>query len=234
MSPRSVQRNGIDRNTGVYALDVQNSALTHLLRVGDDGAISAASGFGVSATGTVIANDMQAASGGIVSIVNAPGYPDLSVSGAGTIANYLSIIGATSGGDATLEWTGSDSTVNAQLKNSSTVGTFKFVNGTGNMQFGVVNAAGSVSYIQATGAASGDPSISAGGTAANVLLGSGTALATNATTGFVRLPGMAGASMGTIANVSAGAPAVWIDTTNKKICYEAVGGTPECSAAFAP
>lgn len=67
---------------------------------------------------------------------------------------------------------------------------------------------------------------------ANTIIGSGSALATNATTGFVQIATMAGAPTGTVG--AAGKAAVVIDTTNKKLCYSTGSGTWECSAAFTP
>lgn len=70
------------------------------------------------------------------------------------------------------------------------------------------------------------------GGVSNVIIGTGSALATNATAGFLQLATMAGAPTGTVG--AAGQAAVVIDTTNKKICYSTGGGTWECSAAFTP
>lgn len=67
---------------------------------------------------------------------------------------------------------------------------------------------------------------------ANTIIGSGSALATNATTGFLQIATMGGAPTGTVG--AAGKAAIVIDTTNKKLCYSTGGGTWECSAAFTP
>ena len=66
----------------------------------------------------------------------------------------------------------------------------------------------------------------------NIVAGTGAALATNATSGFIQIATMAGAPTGIVG--AAGKAAVVIDTTNKKICYSTGGGTWECSAAFTP
>ena len=66
----------------------------------------------------------------------------------------------------------------------------------------------------------------------NVVLGTGTAIATNATTGMIQVPTMAGTPTGTVG--AAGKAALVVDTTNKKICYSIGGGTWTCSAAFTP
>jgi hypothetical protein len=76
--------------------------------------------------------------------------------------------------------------------------------------------------------------VSLGGSQANVLMGSGNALATNATVGFPLIPSSAGAPTGTVSGASAGKVAIEIDTTNKKLCYTTGGGVWECSAAFTP
>lgn len=76
--------------------------------------------------------------------------------------------------------------------------------------------------------------INIGNASANVLLGPGSALATNATVGFPLIPSSAGTPTGTVAGAAAGKVAIQIDTTNKKLCYSIGGGTWECSVAFLP
>lgn len=66
----------------------------------------------------------------------------------------------------------------------------------------------------------------------NTFVGTGSALATNAASGFLQIATMAGVPIGTVGAV--GKAALVIDTTNKKICYSTGGGTWECSAAFTP
>ena len=66
---------------------------------------------------------------------------------------------------------------------------------------------------------------------ANLVLGSGVVLANAATGGFIVVPAVAGTPTGTAG--AAAQPAIVIDTTNKKLCYN-TGGTWECSAAFTP
>lgn len=150
--------------------------------------------------------------------------------------NYIELHATASGNNPFIFGTGTGtSPIGLNFQTGSANGVFAWFNSVGAEAFQVNNVAGAVSFLDVSPAATGDPSIGiTGGTAANLLLGNGTALATTATAGFVRIPGMAGASTGNIVNVSAAAPAVWIDTTNKKICYEVVAGTPECSAAFTP
>src|SRR6185312_6315769 len=65
----------------------------------------------------------------------------------------------------------------------------------------------------------------------NFNLGGASALSTSATSGFLQIATVAGAPTGTVG--SAGAAAVVIDTTNKKLCYS-TGSAWECSAAFTP
>lgn len=76
--------------------------------------------------------------------------------------------------------------------------------------------------------------VNLGGAQANVQMGSGAALATNATIGFPLIPSSAGAPTGNVSGAGAGKVAIEIDTTNKKLCYTTGGGTWECSAAFTP
>jgi len=66
----------------------------------------------------------------------------------------------------------------------------------------------------------------------NFNLGGASALATSATSGFLQIATTAGTPTGTVG--AAGAAAVVIDTTNKKLCYSTGSGTWECSAAFSP
>jgi len=61
----------------------------------------------------------------------------------------------------------------------------------------------------------------------NTLVGTGSAIATNATSGFLQLPTMAGAPTGAVG--AAGQAAVVIDTTNNKICWSTGGGTWKCA-----
>jgi len=63
----------------------------------------------------------------------------------------------------------------------------------------------------------------------NFNLGGASALSTSATSGFLQIATTAGTPTGTVG--AAGAAAVVIDTTNKKLCYSTGGGTWECSAA---
>jgi hypothetical protein len=69
--------------------------------------------------------------------------------------------------------------------------------------------------------------VNIGNGSANVVVGSGSAIATNATSGFLQLPTMAGAPTGTVG--AAGKAAVVIDTTNNKICWSTGGGTWKCA-----
>ena len=73
-----------------------------------------------------------------------------------------------------------------------------------------------------------------GSAISNVLIGSGSVLATTATIGFPLIPSSAGTPTGTVTGVGAGKVAIEIDTTDKKLCYSVAGGTWECSAAFTP
>jgi hypothetical protein len=66
----------------------------------------------------------------------------------------------------------------------------------------------------------------------NVQIGTGSALATNAASGFIQVPTMAGSPSGTVG--AAGKAAFVIDTTNKKLCYSIGGGTWECTGALLP
>ncbi len=66
----------------------------------------------------------------------------------------------------------------------------------------------------------------------NTVVGTGAALATNATSGFLQIPTMAGAPSGTVG--AAGQAALVYDSTNKKLCVSIGGGTWECTVALLP
>lgn len=70
------------------------------------------------------------------------------------------------------------------------------------------------------------------GASGNTRIGTGSALATNATSGFLQIATMAGTPTGTVG--AAGQAALVIDTANKKICYSIGGGTWECTGALLP
>jgi hypothetical protein len=65
----------------------------------------------------------------------------------------------------------------------------------------------------------------------NVRIGGGSALATNATTGMLLIPSMAGTPTGNVGAL--GGVALNYDSTNKKLCVT-IGATVECTAAMTP
>jgi len=65
----------------------------------------------------------------------------------------------------------------------------------------------------------------------NVRIGGGSALATNATTGMLLIPSMAGTPTGNVGAL--GGVALNYDSTNKKLCVS-IGATVECTAAMTP
>ncbi|HZT90216.1 MAG TPA: hypothetical protein VFA12_19775 [Stellaceae bacterium] len=62
----------------------------------------------------------------------------------------------------------------------------------------------------------------------NVRFGTGSALATSATTGFPLIPTMAGAPTGSVG--AAGQAAIVIDTADNKLCWSTGGGTWKCAS----
>lgn len=60
-------------------------------------------------------------------------------------------------------------------------------------------------------------------TGGNTLIGTGSALATNATSGFLQVPTMAGSPSGTVG--AAGQAAIVVNTTANKLCWSVGGGT---------
>jgi len=89
-------------------------------------------------------------------------------------------------------------------------------NNTNNGQVRVLHTASSVHEIVLTGAAAGaNPRI--GTTAENLILGTGAALATNATAGHILMPTCAGVATGAVTAAGAGKAALVWDSTNKKL-----------------
>jgi hypothetical protein len=87
-----------------------------------------------------------------------------------------------------------------------------------NNQFVITATASTVNYLQVTGAASGaNPRIQASGE--NLLLGSGSALATTATAGYVMLPSCAGTPTGVPTAQGAGKIPMQFDTTGVKLWF---------------
>lgn len=95
------------------------------------------------------------------------------------------------------------------------------------------STAGGVTINGLTWIAPTAQTIQIGATSASVLVGTGSALATNATAGFLQIASMAGTPTGNCGGAT-GKACLVVDTTNKKVCYNVSGTTWECSAAFTP
>ena len=96
----------------------------------------------------------------------------------------------------------------------------------GQLRFYVGNDAGNSFKnwltVDRTGATIAKVSLAPSG--GDVLVGAGSALATNSQTGFLLMPAMAGAPSGAPTNWAAGAIPLVIDNSNHKICWNATGG----------
>jgi hypothetical protein len=86
---------------------------------------------------------------------------------------------------------------------------------TGTTQVSVTHTASADRYITLTGSAGGNPTI--GTSAGQLTLGTGSALATSATEGYVCIPTCAGTPTGVPAGAGAGNLPLIYDTTNNKL-----------------
>jgi hypothetical protein len=89
-------------------------------------------------------------------------------------------------------------------------------------QVKIANVTSAVNYIDLRGAVSGaNPRI--GASAENLILGTGAALATGATAGFMMIPGVSGTPTGAPTGAGTGAVALVADTTNHKLYFYSGG-----------
>ncbi len=92
------------------------------------------------------------------------------------------------------------------------------VSGTADIGLRIIGNTGCVNYLAITGGASGfNAKLQAVG--ANLLLGSGSAIATNAVAGHLMIPTCAGTPTGAPTGAGAGAAAIIVDSTNNKLYF---------------
>jgi hypothetical protein len=111
---------------------------------------------------------------------------------------------------------GSTANVALALSSKGTEEVGFYTSAQGAKQARVIHTATPANTVDMTGGASGaNPRI--GASAENLVLGTGSALATNATAGFIMVPGMAGIASGAPTGAGAGAFPLVYDSTNNKI-----------------
>lgn len=145
------------------------------------------------------------------------GYRQVTIENITSAANWVGISGNATGNAPYIVARGGDTNADFIVGSRGT-GSIKFItNSLSTEQVRVTHTAGANRYITLTGANSANPTISV--SAGSLLLGSGSALATNATDGFVMIPSCAGAPTGAPNNAGAGAIPMVYDTTNNKIWF---------------
>jgi hypothetical protein len=142
----------------------------------------------------------------------------------GTTVNHWYLQGSSTGNQMLLGASGTDSAVTMSIRPQG-AGSVIFQNGDGIMAVLTAVTASSNSYPQLGAAVAGSSpvSLSVAGTSNNLLLGSGSALALSATTGFILHPTTAGIPTGTVG--AAGQSAIVVNTSSHKICHSEGGGT---------
>lgn len=175
-------------------------------------------------------NDAQNYFGGPVSIggvISSPSGPLRlsSITEIGTAtADFLTLYGST--GNGIIEVSGSSAGASLQLKTKG-LGTVQLYSGAYILaEFESVGS--TANYIKFNPNAGGNPRIYTSG--GNLVLGGGSALATNATTGHIMIPTCAGAPTGAPSSAGAGQLPLIYDTTNNKLY--AYNGAWKSSAAF--
>lgn len=168
---------------------------------------------------------LGSASGGIVTVNDGAGGVNFAVNnaGGGVQRNWIAAQGSISGGGIPAliaQSDGTDVNVGLQIlsKGSSNLyfGTNSGVSIAYQMQ--VEHLASTTKYVGITGGtASTNPKVRP--TSGNLVLGSGAALATNATDGYVMIPSCAGAPTGVPSNNGAGQIAMQYDSTNNRIYF---------------
>ena len=189
---------------------------------------------GISDTATAVALTLSGSGANSVTIANNATNPTIGTSGGAislnpatqgevlrvttggaSTVNYWSLSGATTGGRLTLLATGSDTNVGASWQTKGS-GSHLFVTGTGaSAQVEITHTASADRYITLTGSNGGNPKI--GVSDGQLTLGTGSALATSATEGYVCIPTCAGAPTGVPAGAGEGNLPLIYDTTNNKL-----------------
>lgn len=145
------------------------------------------------------------------------GNAQVSISNTASAVNKIYLSGGATAGTVQIAALGE---TNAPISfSSSGAGRIDFLSGFfSNVQFRVTHAASSVNFLSVTGAATGaNPSISA--SSENLLFGSGSAIATTATAGYVMFPSCAGTPTGVPTGQGAGKIPMVFDTTGVKLWF---------------
>lgn len=161
----------------------------------------------LSATGNTTLGTALAAS--FLVAGNAAGFPGITATSTGASTNFL--FGLKGTADFSFQTGTSD------------------VTASGTQQFRIVGAASADDYIVVGGSNGGNAYIKSG--TRNLLIGTGSAIATNATTGMLAIPGCAGAPTGAPTGAGLGAVILVYDTTDEKLYRH--NGTNWKSVTFA-
>lgn len=144
----------------------------------------------------------------------AAGAESLRVNTVASAVNRIEAYGATTTNAVLLNAAGSDTNVTMQI-HSKAAGLLSLGTGSG-IQVNITDTASVANTLQLTGAASsGNASINV--SANNLLFGSGSALSTSATTGFILTPSMAGTPTGSVVGAGSGKTPIVIDTTDFRV-----------------
>lgn len=176
------------------------------------GAVSAAN---VEVTGSAGTNGMFLQAAGTPTIT-AAGQQVMRFLSSGTVANYM-VLQSRASGVAPQFYATSDSGLAFGL---GTTGSVKFNQAMASSpltMFEIASTASATAWAIVSPGASADPNITA--SANNLSLGAGSAVATNATAGLIRIPTCAGTPTGAVAD-----GCMVIDTTNHKLYFRS-GGT---------
>ncbi len=152
----------------------------------------------------------------------ASGAETMMIEPVASAVNRIEVYGAATGNRPIFRFTGSDANVGAQFQTKGSAGYLFYTDFT-NLQFEVESGGAITTWVQVRGGtASTNPRVNASGN--NLALGTGAALATNATTGFVTLPTMAGTPTGAPVGAGAGECPTVVDTSASKL-WAYIGGT---------
>lgn len=156
--------------------------------------------------------------GGVILATALAAHIGLQIIDVASAVNWVVIKGAPTLGGGSIGVGGSDADIGLYFSTKGVGSHFFYTNSQGVPQFGVVHTASVANYVQATGAASG-ANASLKASAENLLFGSGSALATTATAGYVMIPSCAGTPTGVPTGQGAGKIPMQFDTTGVKLWF---------------
>jgi len=190
--------------------------------------VGGSSGSGAPYVTTSAGNlSLGSATGGIVTVNDGAGGVNFAINnaGGGVQRNWIAAQGSVSGGGLPgliAQSDGTDVNVGLQIISKGTGSIYFATNGGGSVtyQAQINHLASTDGFITFTGGnATTSPKISISGVARNLVLGSGAALATGATDGYIMIPSCAGAPTGVPRNSGAGQIAMHYDSTNNRIYF---------------